>query len=76
MALPTDLTPEATQDREGFVHAYHVDAATGRAEIKLIVRDFEDDLLEQHVAVVRRAAEDVAAAGPRARRALAGGGRE
>jgi tripeptide aminopeptidase len=66
-ALPTDLTPEATQDREGFVHAYHVDAATGRAEVKLIVRDFEDDLLEQHVALVRQTAEDVAAAEPRAR---------
>jgi tripeptide aminopeptidase len=66
-ALPTDLTPEATQDREGFVHAYHVDAATGRAEVKLIVRDFEDDLLEQHVALVRQTAEEVAAAEPRAR---------
>jgi tripeptide aminopeptidase len=66
-ALPTDLTPEATQDREGFVHAYHVDAATGRAEIKLIARDFEDDLLEQHVALVRQTAEEVATTEPRAR---------
>jgi tripeptide aminopeptidase len=66
-ALPTDLTPEATQDRQGFVHAYHVDAATGRAEVKLIARDFEDDLLEQHVALVREAAEEVAASEPRAR---------
>jgi tripeptide aminopeptidase len=70
-ALPTDLTPEATQDRQGFVHAYHVAAATGRAEVKLIVRDFEDDLLEQHVALVRQAAEDVAASEPRARLELA-----
>jgi tripeptide aminopeptidase len=66
-ALPTDLTPEATQDRQGFVHAYRVDAATGRAEVKLIARDFEDDLLEQHVALVRQTAEEVAAAEPRAR---------
>ena len=60
-ALPPALTPEATRDREGFVHAYDVDATTARAEIKLIVRDFDDELLEQHVALVRRTAEEVAA---------------
>ena len=59
-ALPPELTPEATRDREGFVHAYEVDATTARAVIKLIARDFDDDLLEQHVALVRRTAEQVA----------------
>jgi tripeptide aminopeptidase len=59
-ALPPELTPEATQDREGFVHAYKVDATTARAVVKLIVRDFDDALLEQHVALVRRTAEEVA----------------
>ena len=60
-ALPPELTPEATRDREGFVHAYEVDATTARAQIKLIVRDFDDELLERHVALVRRTAEVVAA---------------
>jgi tripeptide aminopeptidase len=59
-ALPPELTPEATRDREGFVHAYEVDATTARAVIKLIARDFDDDLLQQHVALVRRTAEAVA----------------
>ena len=59
-ALPPELTPEATQDREGFVHAYEVDATTARAVIRLIVRDFDDELLERHVALVRRTAEEVA----------------
>jgi tripeptide aminopeptidase len=59
-ALPPELTPEATKDREGFVHAYEVDATTARARIKLIVRDFDEDLLERHVALVRRTAEEVA----------------
>jgi tripeptide aminopeptidase len=58
-ALPPELTPEATEDREGFVHAYDVDATTARAEIKLIARDFDEELLEQHVALVRRTAEEV-----------------
>jgi tripeptide aminopeptidase len=60
-ALPPGLTPEATRDREGFVHAYEVDATTARAVIKLIARDFDDELLEQHVELVRRTAEQVAA---------------
>ena len=60
-ALPPELTPEATRDREGFVHAYEVDATTARAQIKLIVRDFDDELLERHVSLVRRTAEQVAA---------------
>ena len=60
-ALPPELTPEATRDREGFVHAYEVDATTARAQIKLIVRDFDDELLERHVSLVRRTAEAVAA---------------
>ena len=60
-ALPPELTPEATRDREGFVHAYEVDATTARAVIKLIARDFDDELLDQHVALVRRTAEEVAA---------------
>jgi tripeptide aminopeptidase len=59
-ALPPELTPEATRDREGFVHAYQVEATTARAQIKLIARDFDDELLEQHVALVRRTAEEVA----------------
>jgi tripeptide aminopeptidase len=59
-ALPPELTPEATRDREGFVHAYELDATTARAQIKLIVRDFDEELLERHVSLVRRTAEAVA----------------
>jgi tripeptide aminopeptidase len=59
-ALPPELTPERTRDREGFVHVYEVDATTARAVIKLIARDFDDELLERHVALVRRTAEEVA----------------
>jgi len=67
-ALPADrLTPATTAEREGFVHPHDVTSTAARAEIKLIARDFDDDVLEQHVALVRRIAEDVLAAEPRAR---------
>ena len=66
-ALPPELSPEATADRQGFVHPYEGDVATGRATIRLIARDFEEALLEQHIALVRRIADEVVAAEPRAR---------
>ena len=66
-ALPPELSPEATADREGFVHPHEGEIATARATVKLIARDFDDDLLEQHVALVRRIAEQVVADEPRAR---------
>jgi tripeptide aminopeptidase len=67
-ALPADrLAPEVTDDREGFLHVYEVSGSAGHASIRAIARDFEDDLLEQHVALLRRIAEDVVAAEPRAR---------
>jgi tripeptide aminopeptidase len=67
-ALPSDrLTPETTQGREGFIHPYEISGTPGRATIVAIVRDFEEELLEQHVALLRTTAEQVVAREPRAR---------
>jgi tripeptide aminopeptidase len=67
-ALPSDrLTPETTSGREGYVHPYELSGTAARAEIRLIVRDFDDDLLERHIDLVRATAEAVAATEPRAR---------
>ena len=66
--LPQDrLTPETTADREGFIHVHSVEGSAGRATIRTIVRDFEDDRLAEHVALLRRTAEEVVATEPRAR---------
>jgi tripeptide aminopeptidase len=66
-ALPPDLSPEATSGRDGFIHPYEVRASAGRAEIRAIVRDFDDDLLDRHVALLRGIVEEIAAGEPRAR---------
>jgi tripeptide aminopeptidase len=67
-SLPADtLTPETTEGREGFVHPYLVDATATRAEVRAIVRDFDEAKLQEHVELVRRTAEEVLAAEPRAR---------
>ncbi len=66
-ALPPELTPEATREREGFIHVYSLTATAGRAELRAIVRDFDDELLAEHVALLRRTADEIVAEEPRAR---------
>jgi tripeptide aminopeptidase len=67
-ALPSDtLTPETTADREGFIHPYELRGTAERAVLRAIVRDFDDALLERHVALLRSTAEEIAAGEPRAR---------
>jgi tripeptide aminopeptidase len=65
--LPSDvLTPETTADRDGFIHPYELCGNAGKARIRLIVRDFDDERLDQHVALLRRTAEEVVATEARA----------
>jgi tripeptide aminopeptidase len=67
-ALPADrLTPATTAGREGFIHVTDVQGRAPRAVVHAIVRDFDEELLEQHVALLRRVAEEVVAGVPGAR---------
>jgi tripeptide aminopeptidase len=67
-ALPSDtLTPETTSGRDGFIHPYEVRGSAGTAVIRAIVRDFDDDRLQEHVELLRRTAEEVVGAEPAAR---------
>ena len=69
--LPADLTPERTRDRDGFIHVYELAGSAGRSVIRAIVRDFDDDELHAHAELLRRTAEEVGAAAPGARVAVA-----
>ncbi|HEY2056689.1 MAG TPA: peptidase T [Solirubrobacterales bacterium] len=65
--LPSDrLSPETTAGREGFIHIYELDGNAGAAKIRAIVRDFDDDLLAEHVEVLREIAERVVGEEPTA----------
>jgi tripeptide aminopeptidase len=66
-ALPANLTPETTKDRDGFIHPYEFTGTATRASFRAIIRDFDDDLLESHMELLRRTAEDIVALTPRAR---------
>jgi tripeptide aminopeptidase len=59
-ALPSSsLAPESTAEREGFIHPYELSATPGKAQLRAIIRDFDEELLDQHVEVLERAAHEV-----------------
>jgi tripeptide aminopeptidase len=67
-ALPRDrLSPETTEEREGFVHPSRIAGNAEEARVTFIVRDHDDALLAEHVDLLRRLADDVVAREPRAR---------
>jgi len=64
--LPQDrLSPETTEEREGYVHPVLVEGDSAEVELRFIVRDFDDERLAEHVAFLRGLAEEVCAAEPR-----------
>ena len=66
-ALPqATMTPETTEDREGFIHAVEMSGDAARMVLRLILRDFELDGLEAKGALVRQLCEAVQAGEPRA----------
>jgi tripeptide aminopeptidase len=61
------LTPETTDGRQGFIHAYEMKGTAADAEIKFILRDFELDHLAAHGTLLRQVCETVQKTEPRAR---------
>jgi tripeptide aminopeptidase len=66
-SLPADtLTPETTSGREGFIHPTELTGRAGKAQMRFIVRDFDDQRLDEHLALLERVAREVVGAEPRA----------
>ena len=66
-ALPRDgLSPETTEEREGYVHPMRLAGGTSEATVWFIARDHDDDKLEEHVEVVRQLATEIVGREPRA----------
>jgi tripeptide aminopeptidase len=60
--LPKDArSPETTEGREGYVHPVVISGDSSEVELRFIVRDFENDLLDEHVEFLRGIAAEVAA---------------
>jgi len=66
-ALPPELTPERTEGMDGFIHVYELSGGSGLTEVRALVRDFDDDKLHAHTALLRKTAEEAVARYPGAR---------
>ncbi len=66
--LPRDgLSPETTEDREGFVHPNKVHGNGERTQVELIVRDHDAGKLREHIAFLQELADRVVATEPHSR---------
>jgi len=65
-SLPTALSPEATEKREGFIHPLHIEGTAEKAVIKFLIRDFVTSHLEKHEFVLKSMVEQRLANHPKA----------
>lgn len=52
--LPELLSPEHTEDREGFVHPYVIEGTSDQVQIQMIIRSFETHMLGEFAAVIEK----------------------
>ena len=66
-SLPRDsLSPETTEEREGFVHPTKISGGAEEATVELIVRDHDAAKMAEHVELLRRLAAEISERDPRA----------
>ena len=64
-SLPRDrLSPETTEDREGFLHPRRITGSEEVSTVTVILRDFDGAKLDAHEELLRRLADEAAAAHP------------
>jgi tripeptide aminopeptidase len=65
--LPRDrLSPETTEEREGFVHPVRIAGTTAETQLTFIARDFDGQKLRQHEQLLRDLAAEIEREEPRA----------
>ena len=70
-SLPKDrLSPETTEEREGYVHPHRIAGSAEEAVVDFIARDHDDARLDEHVRLLRGLAEGVEGREPRAKVAV------
>jgi len=57
--LPLSLSPEGTELMQGFVHPVGIAGHVEQATVDFIIRDFEEEKLQQHADVIRQIAIEV-----------------
>jgi len=66
--LPQDrLSPETTEEREGFVHPTRIEGGAAETTISFIVRDFDGEKVKEYEQLLRKLAAEIERDEPRAR---------
>ncbi|MDJ0764457.1 MAG: peptidase T [Myxococcota bacterium] len=63
--LPAEVSPECTEDREGFIHPVDLDGTASKCRCHLILRDFDEDKLAALGKTVAAIARDIETEEPR-----------
>ena len=58
-AVPAELSTEGTDGRKGFIHPESIEGHVETATVNFIIRDFDDEKLTGHAAVLRKIAADI-----------------
>ena len=53
--LPRDLSPEMTDDRQGFLHPYTVEGGVAEVTLKILLRDFDASMLANEAQLLHQA---------------------
>jgi tripeptide aminopeptidase len=61
-ALPRELSPERTEERQGFIHPTRIAGDAENVEVRMILRDFDEEKLESYAELVRNTAAQVGSA--------------
>jgi len=55
--LPRErLSPETTEDRQGFLHPYRIEGGVAEVTIRILLRDFDTPKLEEYASLLRQTA--------------------
>jgi tripeptide aminopeptidase len=54
--LPREMSPEATKDRDGFLHPYVLEGGVPEARIKILLRSFDSNELPKQAAILKELA--------------------
>ncbi|HEY9766416.1 MAG TPA: peptidase T [Chroococcales cyanobacterium] len=65
--LPRELTPQETEDREGFIHPISLEGGVDKVVVKMILRDFDPEGLDKQKAILEEALEATRVLHPRAK---------
>jgi tripeptide aminopeptidase len=58
-ALPANLSPEGTEEMQGFVHPVGISGHVEQAIVEFIIRDFDTAKLAEHATVIKQVTEQV-----------------